>query len=114
MLGDGADITVPPEDPQAFAEMLRTLLGEGERLAAAGKAARERGAGLRWNAFAQRFAAIARACAAQRRRPVPSGIVRPRGRLMDNAFFTMRGTRPCRPKTTPTGISSDGTRPIRF
>jgi glycosyltransferase involved in cell wall biosynthesis len=72
MLGDGAGITVPPEDPEAFAGALRTLLGDDERLAAAHLAARERGAGLRWDAVAQRFAAIVRACAAQRRLQGPA------------------------------------------
>ncbi|MEY9857970.1 glycosyltransferase involved in cell wall biosynthesis [Catenulispora sp. GAS73] len=72
MLGDGAGITVPPEDPEAFAGALRTLLGDDERLAAARRAARERGAGLRWDAVAQRFAAIVRACAAQRRLKGPA------------------------------------------
>ena len=77
MLGDGAGITVPPEDPEAFAEALRTLLGDDARLAAAGEAARERGAGLHWDAVAQRFAAIVRACAAQRRHAAPAGSVQP-------------------------------------
>ncbi|MEY9927578.1 glycosyltransferase involved in cell wall biosynthesis [Catenulispora sp. GP43] len=83
MLGDGAGITVPPEDAEAFAGALRTLLGDDARLAAAGRAARERGADLRWDAVAKRFAAIVRACAEQRRREVPTvpavpaGSVRP-------------------------------------
>ena len=67
MLGDGAGITVPPEDAESFAGALRALLGDDLRLAAARRAAGRRGAGLRWDAVAQRFAAIVRACAGQRR-----------------------------------------------
>ncbi|WP_194896763.1 glycosyltransferase [Catenulispora pinisilvae] len=73
MLGDGAGITVPPEDAESFAGALNALLGDDARLAGARQAARRRGAGLRWDAVAQRFAEIVRACAAQRRRsPVPA------------------------------------------
>ena len=38
ILGDGAGITVPPEDAESFAGALRTLLGDEDRLAAASRA----------------------------------------------------------------------------
>jgi glycosyltransferase involved in cell wall biosynthesis len=82
MLGDGAGITVPPEDAESFAGALRALLGDEERLTAASRAAAERGADLHWDAVAKRFAGIVRACAAQRRLGVdvldgPAGGVQP-------------------------------------
>jgi hypothetical protein len=72
MLRDGAGITVAPEDPEAFAEALRTLLGNEAKLAAAHEAARVRAAGLRWDAVAQRFAAVVRAAATQHRPQLPT------------------------------------------
>ena len=79
MLGDGAGITVPPEDAESFAGALRTLLGDDARMAAAGRAAPERGADLHWDAVASRFAAIVRACAAQRRPGARPGASSRRG-----------------------------------
>ena len=103
MLGDGAGITVPPEDAEAFAGALRALLGDEARMAAARQAAAGRGADLRWDAVAQRFAAIVRACAAQRRLAGPAGGVQPPplklkylGRLMTDGGIVQfgRGKRP--------------------
>jgi glycosyltransferase involved in cell wall biosynthesis len=74
MLADGAGLTVPPEDPEAYAAALDTLLADDERLQAARAAARTQGAALHWTAVARRFAGIARAAAARRPREVPSGI----------------------------------------
>lgn len=98
MLGDGAGITVAPEDAESFAGALRTLLGDSARMAAATRAATERGADLRWDAVAKRFAAIVRACAAQRRLEGPAGGVQPPrlklkylGRLTDSGGIVQFG-----------------------
>jgi glycosyltransferase involved in cell wall biosynthesis len=74
MLGGGAGITVPPEDPEAFAEALHTLLSDSARMERARAAARTLGSALHWTAVASRFAGIARAVAARRARPVPDAI----------------------------------------
>ncbi|MEY9858793.1 glycosyltransferase involved in cell wall biosynthesis [Catenulispora sp. GAS73] len=74
MLAGGAGITVPPEDPEAYAEALHTLLSDPDRMERAREAARTQGAGLHWTAVARRFAGIARATAARRARPVPDAV----------------------------------------
>ncbi|NUP46018.1 MAG: glycosyltransferase [Catenulispora sp.] len=74
MLAGGAGITVPPEDPEAFAEALHTLLSDPDRMRRARDAARTRGSALHWTAVARRFAGIVRAAAARRPRPVPDPI----------------------------------------
>jgi glycosyltransferase involved in cell wall biosynthesis len=74
MLAGGAGITVPPEDPDAYAEALHTLLSDPDRMERAREAARTQGAGLHWTAVARRFAGIARATAARRTRPVPDAV----------------------------------------
>ncbi|MFD0631433.1 glycosyltransferase [Catenulispora yoronensis] len=74
MLSGGAGITVPPEDPEAFAEALHTLLADPARLERAREAARTAGSVLHWTAVARRFAGIAQATAARRPRPVPDAI----------------------------------------
>jgi len=74
MLAGGAGIAVPPEDPEAYAEALHTLLSDPDRLERAREAARTQGAGLHWTAVARRFAGIARATAARRTRPVPDAV----------------------------------------
>ena len=74
MLAGGAGIAVPPEDPEAYAEALHTLLSDPDRLERAREAARTQGAGLHWTAVARRFAGIARATAARRARPVPDAV----------------------------------------
>ena len=98
MLGDGAGITVPPEDAESFAGALRTLLGDEARLAAASRAAAERAADLHWDAVAKRFAAIVRACTEQRRLEGPAGGVQPPklklkylGRLTDSGGIMQFG-----------------------
>jgi len=74
MLASGAGITVPPEDPDAYAAALHALLSDPERMRRAREAARTQGAGLHWTAVARRFAGIARATAARRARPVPDAV----------------------------------------
>jgi glycosyltransferase involved in cell wall biosynthesis len=74
MLAGGAGITVPPEDPEAYAEALHALLSDPDRLERARAAARTQGAALHWTAVARRFAGIARATAARRARPVPDAV----------------------------------------
>jgi glycosyltransferase involved in cell wall biosynthesis len=106
MLGDGAGITVPPEDAESFAGALRTLLGDQERLAAAGRAAAERGADLHWDAVAKRFAAIVRACAAQRRPEGPSGGVQPpRLKRIDTAARAEAAHHQARPGLIRAGLA---------
>ena len=82
LLADGAGITVPVGDDDAFTTALRAMLTEPGRLAAATAAARDTGDRLRWTAIADRLADVIRtttsrpAAPAHARQPRPTAVLR--------------------------------------
>ncbi|GAA1964948.1 glycosyltransferase [Catenulispora subtropica] len=82
MLADGAGITVPPGDDDAFTSALRTMLTEPGRLAAATAAARRTGDRLRWTTIAASLADVVHtttgrpAAPTHARQPRPTAVLR--------------------------------------
>ncbi|MEY9934347.1 glycosyltransferase involved in cell wall biosynthesis [Catenulispora sp. GP43] len=77
MLADGAGITVPTGDDEAFTAALRTILTDPGRLEAATTAARDTGDRLRWTTIADRLADVIRTANSRPAAPAHGRQLRP-------------------------------------